>query len=347
MQVFLDWWLRQLAEMLPSGLRKAPVGAADAVILDGDETGIAVLVRRRGKVERIGAGSADEAGLRDIARRLHGVRGLPSRLLLRLPVPTILMKRLSLPLAAQSGLEALLGFELDRETPFTRDEVYWSHRLRGRDVARGRLDVDFVVVPRAAIAWLLLPAQRAGLEPAGIEITAGGEPLFVDVNAAAPRPPLYRERALVALAAAAAVLMFVTLAFPFLRQRLALSAADRAVTSLTAEAEQAARLRKSLDRVADVRALIDQQRQRAGSALSTLAAVTRTLPDDTYLTSLGLHDGKLTLTGLSASAANVLDLLAKAPGFRGPSFVSPIVHRDGENLEFFTISVALAPAAAS
>jgi general secretion pathway protein L len=81
-----------------------------------------------------------------------------------------------------------------------------------------------------------------------------------------------------------------------------------------------------------------------GSALNILAAATRTLPDNTYLASIVVHEGRVTMSGFSDSAASLIGLLAKSPAFRDPAFDSPVTESDDNDQEKFTVSMALAPA---
>jgi general secretion pathway protein L len=119
------------------------------------------------------------------------------------------------------------------------------------------------------------------------------------------------------------------------------------IASLGPQAEEAASLRRSADRIVNTFDFLATERERQASALAALAAATRAVPDDTYLTALRLHEGRLSVTGFSPSAAGLVGTLAKSPDFREPTFDSPVVQSDKDGLETFTISVSLRPAGAS
>lgn len=346
MRAFLDWWVRQLSELLPSSLLKRAAGGSDAAILESNVDAVRLLIRRKGGIECAMEVRADNAGFRDVARMAASRRDMPQLLVLRFPGFTVLHKRLSLPLAAQSRLGALLRFEMDRETPFSPDEVYWDYHVRQRDVTRGRLDVDVAIIPKSAIAATLDTARAAGLDPAGIETDAEpGRTMLVRFSPPTFGQRLQSRRSVAVLAAAACLLALIAAAIPFIRQRQALATADATIASLTASATEAATLRKTIDQLSDKGAFFEKERSRTGDALSTMAALTRILPDDTYLTSLTLHDVKLTILGLSPSAANLIGLLAKASAFTQPTFTSPVLQNQGGSLEAFTIAVTLAAGA--
>jgi general secretion pathway protein L len=65
---------------------------------------------------------------------------------------------------------------------------------------------------------------------------------------------------------------------------------------------------------------IESERDKAGRPLVVLAAATRILPDDTYLTEIELRQRKVTLSARSAGAARLIGALASDPEFRNPGF---------------------------
>jgi general secretion pathway protein L len=242
----------------------------------------------------------------------------------------------------------VLGFELDRETPFTRDEVHWDYAVRRTDPAHGKIDVDLFIVPRPFIDPVIEAARHAGLEPIGVEIETGAdEPGLIRLGTQKRWQWLRSQRSLVALAGAAGILAVVAIAIPFIRQQWSLASANAAVNSLTAQAQEAASLRQSVDQLMTTQDFLNKERSRNGSALNALAATTRLVPDDSHLTALSLRASRLTVTGVSPSAAKLVDLLAQSKEFREPAFDSPVVQDDTGSLEAFTISATLAPAGGS
>jgi hypothetical protein len=73
-------------------------------------------------------------------------------------------------------------------------------------------------------------------------------------------------------------------------------------------------LRQEIDRLAGSADFIESERDKAGRPLVVLAAASRVLPDDTYLTEMELQKRKVTLTGRSAAAAR---LIGPAPVSQG------------------------------
>ena len=156
--------------------------------------------------------------------------------------------------------------------------------------------------------------------------------MLVQLRPAAARRPWRLERTSAALATAACVLLLLAVAIPFIRQHQALSAVNEAVASLTKQAEEAASLRKSIDRLSETAQFLDKERGRTGDALATLAALSNVLPDDTHLTALNVHAGKVTVTGEFRRPPSSSACLPQPRIFREPAFVSPVVQSGNDGL---------------
>jgi len=342
MIILLEWWLRQLAGMLPAALLKTSTGSADAVILEVVRHLMVLSVRLNGKTVRVAEADVSSEGAVDLKRALdaHGVS--PRLVVLQLQPAIVLQKRLSLPLAARRHLQGLLSFEIDQETPFAADEVHWDYAVRREERTRAQLEVDLIVAPRTIVDPIVTLVRDAGFDLAGIEVAGdASDKVLLRLQGDRRQTSLGPGRKLVAAAALASILAVAAVVVPFIRQQQGLSAADAASAMLMKQAQEAATLRQSIDQFASTIERLKLERTHNGDALQVLAALTRILPDDANLTALSLRDGHVVVTGLSPAAAQLADLLARSPEFREPNFDAPVVANEDSGLEAFTISAAL------
>jgi len=346
MRVFLSWWFRHLAGLFPGFGMLSAAKRADAVILDIGVEVVTLSIRVQGSVATIAQAAADEAGLKELAHALGGIKSIPRLLFLRLPAVQVLKKHLSLPAAARRDLQNLLGFQIDRETPFAREEIYWNYRLLHQDMTRGQIHVELFLILRRSIDSLLEIAQRAGLAPSAIEIDAGKAGVtLVSLKSGISATQARSRWPLIPIPAAACMSVLLAMAAPFAYQQWAIAALDTKIASIQTQVDEAISLRRSVDGVARA-AEFFHEGGCCESRLAMLAAVTRSLPDDAYLTAMTLRGNRLTMSGLSPAAAQLVGSFARLADFKDPSFDSPVVgNRDGE-LERFTISVQLAKAGA-
>jgi general secretion pathway protein L len=337
---FFRWWLKELAALLPAKLRQAVTSKLDAVIVTMNEDRLTVAVRRNETSMPVGSGGAAE-----LAEVLKTIEDRPPLLLLRAPKSRLLCKRLSLPFAAGRDLPSALSLAIDRETPFECSEVCWGYRVLHADKKSGLVDIELVLVPRQSVAPAMRVIHDAGVRVSALDMDTPGV-AYIWIDGIDPRSWLRSQRRLAPVALAALALLLMAIVTPFAVQQLRLYLADRAISAARLPAQEAATMRRSItERVAAMK-YFGRTHQAGGSALATLAAVTSALPDDSFLTALSLHGGRLTMTGSSEQAAKLIAALSRSAAFREPNFDSSIVAESDAGLESFTISAALVPAGA-
>ena len=351
---FLDWWAQGLAAWLPTSMRRALGVGRGRLMLQADG-GEIVLARQQGdglhELGRIPAQAAVDAMASppfpadtDPLGRLLAPRvsELPRWLLL--PASSCLRRRLTLPAAAADRLRDVVGFEVDRQTPFDAADVAYDARLLGRRERDGQLDVELVVVPRSALApqQAALGALADGL--AGIDV-AGEDGLPIGVNLLSPQqrrqqrdPWRVWNWGLAMLAALACGLML----WQVLQNRRA--AADRfeaRIAEQAAAGRQAAEKRQRLVSLIEGQAFLDTARAERPTSVEVIDELTRRLPDNTYLEKLSLEDQRMMLIGLSSEAPALISRLQGAPYWRSPALAGALQPDPTSGRDRFTLTAEL------
>jgi general secretion pathway protein L len=343
---FLAWWGEQLADCVPEEWRQFASSSHDALVIapigpivDVPKT-VSVSLRRYGRENPLGRYALATGDLLDLARPA----GKPA--VLRLAEADVLSKTVTLPLAAERDLAQVLAFEMDRETPFNAEEIFWTHSVVQRDRQRGRLSARLLLIPRARLSTLLDALGKAGILPKCAEIGDGPDagsflPLDSDggrLGAATGRHLLRWPAAALCVGLAAAMI-----ATPLVRQASTLAALDQEIAAGRLAAAEAEKLRREIDRLAGSAELIDSERGKAGRPLLVLAALTRMLPTDTYLTEFRQQQLKVTVSGRSAGASRLIGPLSNGDQLRNPSFAAPVTRIEALRAEVFTITAEVAP----
>lgn len=312
---FLSWWGRSLAQLLPRRLR-------DALEL---EPGRILL----------------QPGYGEAALPVQDHK-LPRWLLL--PAEAALVRTLRLPAAAAGRLREVVGFEIERQTPFAASAVVYDARVLG-PVGDGQAEVALVVVPRARLQPVLdalgpLAGTLAGVDVAG----AGGQPLGVNLLPVEQRhrlrdPWSVPNRVL----AAVAVLAVVAAAAQLLDNRR--EAADALEATLAARADaarqEAAGLRQA-QLLLEGQGFLERTRAARPAATAVLAELTRRLPDDTYLEKLSIEGDQLTLIGLGRNPAALVGQLQGAGLWHSPALAGAVMPDPGSGRDRFTLTARLA-----
>lgn len=322
---FLSWWLSQMRALLASLM--GPGEAPDALIIAIDQLGGtapprgALLLRSRGRLRRLRG--LEEPPLGRLPR-------LP--VMLHLPANKLLNRELTLPLAAAGALQTAMRFELDRLTPFSAEELFWGVATESQDRAQGLLRLRLTIVPRALVEAVQVWLAAQQLAPGWIEHDAGLIPL---------NPGSQRRRMRAVLNGLCAVLAAACLAVPFIRQQIALNQVNALVAERAPAAHVAEKMRARLAASASGNAAIAAAR-RHGDALQVLAALTKALPDDTWLADLSLKSGSLTMDGQSANAARLIALLAAMPELQNPGFTAPVTRSNDGKADLFSLRAGVA-----
>ncbi len=329
------WWLDQWREMLP--LDRLSRTTPDALIIGllPGEPAISLHQRENGR-------EAEAGRFPSIAKAAAAIRALLRRrrlpVILRPPAALLLERQVVLPLAAERDLARVLGFEMDRLTPFRADAVFWDSEILSRDKPNNRLSLRLSMVPRATLAPVTDALAGIGLAPTALEFPASG--------GGARRLPLEHERDRawpVTLAAwICAALALAALAQPFALQSWRRHAVEVEIDRLSGPVRTVQALRERIARAEAGTGAIAGQQAETGNVLQVLAVLTEILPDDSYVTDFSLRGRTLTLQGNARNAAGLIGALSADPLIRDASFSAPIT-RNPNGTDHFTIISHILP----
>ena len=84
----------------------------------------------------------------------------------------MIFKKLSLPSPTEENLKEVLGFEMDRYTPFALEDVYFDFTIVKRDEARDLIHVLLMVIKKDVVDYYLTLLQRIKIKVRSIEIVS-------------------------------------------------------------------------------------------------------------------------------------------------------------------------------
>lgn len=347
---FLAWWGAGLAAWLPPGWRQLLAASMDRLLLEARGDGL--------QLRRLGV-----SGLQDVASvpvppaRGEGIDPLSGVLTrqaaelprwLLLPTSSGLRRTLLLPAAARERLREVLGFEIERQTPFAMGDVVYDGRVLGLR-EDGQLQVELVVVPRARFDAAM--AQVGALSPwlAGIDLAdADGRPLGVNLLPAAQRHQRENPWRLWNIALAALILLALLLGLSQVldNRRAAAAQLQVDVAARSAQARTVAQQRQRLVDAVEGGAYLQAQRNARPSVVEVMDELARRLPENTYLEALRIEGGQMTLIGLSNQAAALVGKLEGAKQWHAPALSGALQPDPRTRSDRFTLLAQLSDTAA-
>lgn len=342
---FFSWWFAELASLLPASWRGGARNDGRLLVIALNDDRVLVTAEgARGTRQVVPRGDPERIrnAVHDVAATLDPVR---TRVQLRLPADLALTTEPSLPLAAEENLREVLGFEMDRLTPFRAQDVFFSFGVLARDRALQSLQVRLDVVRRSVVdpllagieAWSLIPSPQ-GLGRAKADAEA--DQVYLDFAPADFRQSSSRvlNSVLVAVVLGLAVLAVY---LPVREQSEYRAFLDDELKAARREAAEAMQVRDQLDLESSAAATLASAKGTRPSTVQVLETVTRLLPDHTYLFRFELKGDELSIQGSSQAASSLIALLDASEWLTNVRFVSPVTRDARSGGERFHISARL------
>jgi len=345
---FLCWWRDSLRAWLPPRWQWA-LGWSPARLLLREEHGALQVASAIGDHTQVVGRLPWPCSLRELDAALAPrLRRLPRVWLL--PAAQVLRRRMRLPVAAGSRLHEVMTFEIDRQTPFTADQVVHDVRVIGT-AGTDQLDVELVVLPRRQLELWQTRVGELATVLSGIDVVDeddGSAPLQVNLLPPAQRHRVadpQRRRDLLLLAAA--VVLLGLAGGRILDNRGDAAEALRVqVQDSARQARGVAEQRAQLQALVDGATFLEAQRARQPTTLQVWNELSRLLPSGTYLEKLGIEGGSVQLIGLSREASQLVPLLQPSPLWQRVNLTG-VLQADPSSAgrDRFTLSAELTPLA--
>ncbi|WP_282610529.1 PilN domain-containing protein [Pelagibius sp. Alg239-R121] len=344
---FGRWWAGELAALLPSPLRRAVIGQTSVLVLEVRDGNARFHSLQGERSLELGDCDLEAKKLPDgLAAKIKKAMAGPAGVVLALPRSSVTTKDGELPLAAAENLDEVIGFEMDRLTPFQQDEVYFHISVVGRDLEQQKLKVALTVSPRVAVDRFLDRMRAWNLHAGRVDVVSGTQSLLQGINLLPPvskgASSIIRRAISVGLLAALIALSVMAISLPL----------DRKARFAEALSQEVLLARKKLGAVRNLtdeiqsleksnRYLIDL-RQNTVLVSRVLDDVTRLLPDDTWLSQMRLIEDRLEVTGYSQDAAKLIAIFDGSALFTEPKFRSPVTRDQRSGVERFSLTLKLA-----
>ncbi len=256
------------------------------------------------------------------------------------------VRQLELPRRAVEFLDGIIRAQIDRLTPWSATEAVFGWG-RPSDIANDRISVMVAATGRTMVKPLLAAVSELGaasiaLLTAPVEAAGGSARIKVYDQSVRGMLDVRRvSRALLAvllIAAAGAV--------------LAISA--DVIVGGSMEAQQLELSRRISERRGMIRAgqeslarsgtaLLDQRKRDVPAAVIVLDALSRILPDHTYVTELRVEGNKLQVIGITRDAPELIRLIEQSRHFTRATFFAPTTRAPSDPGERFHIEARIEP----
>jgi general secretion pathway protein L len=330
---FFAWWGRELLACLPERWRALLADRSEALLIETQARELVIWRQSGEHCVEFGRIALDAPGDEQKAAfvRLRAQIDDPNlRQIYCMRSARALRRSLSLPAATEDNLRQVLAFEMDRQTPFKADQVWFDFHVAERDAAARNLRVELIVVPRAQLDAEIGVLTGCGAALDGVDVwrdASGAATLGVNLLPADRRlrRKNLRLRMNLALAGAVVVLLAVVMLQSLSNRQAALEAMTVEVEKTQNDAKQVAVLKKTLQDTIASANFLSRKKCETPVTVELLEDLTQRLPDDTYLERMNVDEkGRIELQGLSKDYEKLPDTLKSSTVLVNPSFQGTI-----------------------
>lgn len=342
---FFHWWGKELAFLVPKSLRQRlrehsgrlvyipSTSGFDGYFFDDDGN----------LMTQQSVSLASSQSLQVLKAQYPTIE--KAEIVLRLAGDQALYKLIYLPEAAQENLQQVVGFELDRYTPFKVEQVYYAAVLQGK-TDQGQLKVLLVVAPKQGLDQQLAALESIGVKPHKIDYASVVSDLPQLDNTYNLLPERYQQRRSTLSQSVSWLVGSLILILALAAMVWPVWIEGQAVDSLKSRIQQLEKQKHVVDSQqmeidalrAETQKLIDNKYQ-APSLLAALNELSLLLKEDTWLTHLQFTDKRMQIQGQSPAASALIGLLESSEYFSNVSFVSPLTQDKTTGRERFQISL--------
>lgn len=353
-RAFWSWWIREIIPLLPASIVNSLYYRKGWLIVEPAGDSLALFYQSRTESTALGLfDRSDEAKSRLKTLLDQQVMVASADVLIRIPEALGMQKLLTLPEAAGANIQQVLGYELDRYTPFKADQVYYDILRLGKPV-NGQLKLALLLVQKPVLDALNDQVAALGLKPTYADYVLAPlthTPVKERYNLlpADLRQGRSQTSRIIMFAGIAFTtsLLLTTLGAPLW---MAYQGIDKLKTHVRIVEKQALSIeetKRGIDYLYQATNKLIAKKNHAPMLVDTINTISKLLKDDTWVSQVKYSNGNLELLGESVNASDILATLEKTNYFKNARFISPVTQDQSTGKERFQLSTEINPPAAA
>lgn len=278
-----------------------------------------------------------------VSSKLADIRGAEVDLLLQ--SNRFMVRTLELPGRASEFLEGIVRAQIDRLTPWDAANAAFGWHP-STEASTERIVVTIAATSRTSITPFVNAAAELGADLIAVS-AALQEPLpdaaaikIFEQKVAQQVGQRRVRRVLIGLLAAAGAVSAVSVTANTVIGGMIEARRDELTSRIS---ERRAAMQLGHDRASDAVLELERRKHATPSSAIIIEALSRVLPDDTYLTELRILGDKLQIIGVSKDAPSLIRLIEQTHHFSRAVFFAPTTRSPSEMGEHFSIEAHIEP----
>ncbi|OUS12700.1 hypothetical protein A9Q89_04670 [Gammaproteobacteria bacterium 53_120_T64] len=369
---FFSWWLAELVRLLPQHWRRALSGQPALCRFVLEKNQLRLVLETQGREKAVGSTAvAEVVGLAMSGLFIPGV-SVPDatlesdasttktlmanisalenisrrRVVLELADEYLLIRDISLPLVSDDDIASVLAHEIDRLTPFAKNNVCYAYEILQKNTQTAMLSLRLMCLERSVLEGVLAQCEELGLGVTEVGRQAqssspGPSAATADLLPADRRPQKEKlwNRGNQLLAALAGVLLLAVLILPVWHYEKQIEGLSIELSALQEQSRAVRAKQARMVEALDIRDALVQRKNSELEKIIILHELTRLIPDNTWLTRLTLRDSSLEIDGESDKSSDLIEKLESGAVFYQVKFASSVTRNSRSGKERFQIKM--------
>ena len=343
---FFKWWGTQLSSFLPTTYRDALTSGKGLLVVEKKSDVFNIRYVNQKQDVLLGEYESNALSTEEIQKLIEeDARYKDADIVLRIPEHLTIKQDIFLPIAAEANLRQAITYELDRYTPFNKDQVYFDFIKGEKKKNSTHIHAILIVVKKTTLDEMYDACLSSGLTPHFSDSVAqpvvSGEKssrynlLPSELCQKANKIPLF---IMLGSLFVTLLLFAVLLFYPLYSLDTGIDKLKhhkRLVEKIALEIEGS---KKGIDYLYQATQKVIDKKNEFPSMIEAINTATRVLKDDTWVSQLRYVRKNLQLTGQSSSASSLISSLEKTKIFHNAKFISPVTKDNRTGMERFKIS---------
>lgn len=251
----------------------------------------------------------------------------------------LLRQQIELPWQAENNLRQAAGFQLDKLTPFSSEQVYFDVIVVNRNKSTKKIVAELLVYPKTSISTYLEELVRLVGVPLD-RIAAQGIPN--DVNLLGESKVRFRPNKNVWWVFCLFLCGAVALGSPLVKKRSYMIEQKRQINALKHEAAGIAQKKLALEKGLKELNFILGKKSTFPPLAEAINELSRVIPDESYVPQLKFKNGLITLKGQGTNVVSLVEKLEASPLVKTAKFSATVNRNARTGLDSFSLQIKLA-----
>lgn len=334
---FFSLWGDAVISVLPRSIQNQLIVGEEQIIVILQDKSLSIIQNQSGQTLSLGEFShegnyCEPEVFNFLNKRMNG----DNELILAVSEQMVLSKKIDFPVAVAENLKQTLFYELDKHTPFPKDQILYDVDILNK--TSGKVFANLYILHKPAVIELLNLFSDNHIQFDRLCTTKTKKINLLPDNLQ-KKHSLFRFRMGSLLFIFTGILLLIALATPLYFKRQTAVELDKEIGRLEPLASGEIALWERRDKAEQV--LLSFLNAHPLSFSRVYEELATLLPDNTWVNGLNLKDNKVTLYGESTDAATLIAIINSSPLFSNAKIISPIIKSNTNNKEIFHISFEL------